>query len=527
MKTPLPFLAGILALTLNFAGPLRAAEKPVDIERAKELFRRSQSGEKLTDDEQKYLDEAKRQREAQNGGAPDPAMRERMMAIREKVERGEKLTDEEQRMADEMRSRMAAQQAAQQGGGEFTWDKARAAHEKEQRGDTLSDDEKKLLAEARKRFEEGRGPDSEQAKPQTPSGSQPPAKDDFDWEKARAAHEKEKHGEALTSDEKTLLDAAKKRMAEGRGPGRQPGAPGAQRPPLAPPPKDLVPLNELTGKYKEQDGGLYGGGKNEPPAEHAALARKAIAEIKPLDREGKPATDGKIVLMSIGMSNTTQEFSTFVPLANADSRKAAHVVIVDAAQGGKDATAWASADAQPWRVAEEKLRAANVSPAQVQAVWIKQALMGPQAGFPSETERLRDRVREIVTLAKQKYPNLRVAYLSSRIYAGYATTALSPEPYSYEGAFAVRWLIEEQMKGAPSLNADAAKGEVKSPVLLWGPYLWANGEEPRKSDGLVFKREDLTERDGTHPSRSGQEKVAKLLLDFFATNDLAKAWFVK
>ena len=528
MKTPLPFLAGILALTFNLSGSLRAADAPIDVERAKELFRRSQAGETLSTDEQKYLDEAKRQREAQQGGAmPD---REKVRAIKEKMDHGEKLTDEEQKTVEEMRRRMA-EGGAQQGGGEFTWDRARAAHEKEQRGESLSDDEKKLLAEARKRFEEGRGPDQPQAAPQSApqkaQGERPQAKDDFDWEKARAAHEKEKRGESLTSDEKTLLDAAKKRMAEGRGPGRTGGAQGEQRPPLAPPPKDLVPLNELTGKYKDQDGGLYGGGKNEPPAEHAALARKAIAEIKPLDRDGKPATDGKVVLMSIGMSNTTMEFSNFVQIANADSRKAAHVVVVDAAQGGKDATAWATADAQPWKVAEEKLRAANVSPAQVQAVWIKQALMGPRAGFPSETERLRDRDREIVLLAKQKYPNLRVAYLSSRIYAGYATTPLNPEPYSYESAFAVRWLIEEQMKGMPALNADAAKGEVKSPVLLWGPYLWANGEVPRKSDGLVFKREDLTDRDGTHPSKSGQEKVAKLLLDFFTTNDLAKTWFTK
>ena len=288
-----------------------------------------------------------------------------------------------------------------------------------------------------------------------------------------------------------------------------------------------MPLSELDGKYKEQDGGLYGGGKNEPTPEHAALARKAIAEIKPLDRDGKPAADGKVVLMSMGMSNTTMEFSSFVQLANADSRKAAQVVVVDAAQGGKDATAWATADAPPWKVAAAKLESAGVSPAQVQAVWIKQALIGPSAGFPSETERLRDRVRESVILAKQKYPNLRVAYLSSRIYAGYATTPLNPEPYSYESAFAVRWLIEEQAKGAPALNADAAKGEVKAPVLLWGPYLWANGDVPRKSDGLAYKREDLTERDGTHPSGSGREKVAKLLLTFFTENPLAKPWFAK
>jgi uncharacterized coiled-coil DUF342 family protein len=200
MKRILPLF---LALTLTTF--LRAADQPIDIERAKELYQRSQSGGKLTDDEQKYLDEAKRQRGAREGGgpdrektraikekmdrgekltedeqrmleemrrrqggpggAPDPAMREKMMAIREKMERGDKLTDEEQGMADEMRRRMEMQQAAQQGGGEFTWDKARAAHEKEQRGDTLSDNEKKLLAEARKRFEEGRGPDKEPGAP--------------------------------------------------------------------------------------------------------------------------------------------------------------------------------------------------------------------------------------------------------------------------------------------------------------------------------------------------------------------------
>ena len=564
MKRILPL---VLAFSLSIA--LRAEDQPMDVERARELFRRSQAGEKLGDEEQKYLDEAKRQRERGGGperermrairekmdrgeklteeeqkfgdemrkrmegaGAPDAAMREKMMAIREKVEKGGKLTDEEQRIAEEMRRRMEA--SNQPANREFSWDRAHAAHDKEQRGETLNDDEKKQLAEARKRFEEGRGPDKEPgAQPQRPQnapGERTQARDDFPWDKARATYEKDKRGESLNDDEKRLLDAAKKRMAEGRGPGRAgrpQGAPEGQRQSPPQPPKDLVPLNELTGKYKEQDGGLYGGGKNEPPAEAAALARKAIAEIKPLDRDGKPATDGKIVLMSIGMSNTTMEFGTFVQIANADSRKAANVMLVDAAQGGKDATEWATADAEPWRVAAERMQSLGVSPRQVQAVWIKQALKGPNAGFPSETERLRDRVREIVLLAKQKYPNLRVAYLSSRIYAGYATTGLNPEPYSYESAFAVRWLIEEQMKGTPAVNADVAKGEVKAPVLLWGPYLWANGSEARKSDGLAYQRDDLTERDGTHPSSSGQEKVAKLLLEFFTTNPLAKPWFSK
>ena len=67
---------------------------------------------------------------------------------------------------------------------------------------------------------------------------------------------------------------------------------------------------------------------------------------------------------------------------------------------------------------------------------------------------------------------------------------------------------------------------MKSPLLLWGPYLWADGTTPRKSDKLVWLREDLS-GDGVHPSDSGRQKVAKMLLEFFATDPLAKRWFVK
>jgi hypothetical protein len=76
------------------------------------------------------------------------------------------------------------------------------------------------------------------------------------------------------------------------------------------------------------------------------------------------------------------------------------------------------------------------------------------------------------------------------------------------------------------LNYDPAKGEVKAPVLLWGPYFWADGTTPRKADGLVWKASDLGP-DGTHPSNAGREKVAKMLLEFCKTDPLAKAWFAK
>jgi Cu/Ag efflux protein CusF len=75
----------------------------------------------------------------------------------------------------------------------------------------------------------------------------------------------------------------------------------------------LKPLNEMSAadKYKGEDGGLYGDGKNEPPAAHRAAAKRATDNIKPLDTDGRPAADGKIGLVSISMSNATQEFSVF------------------------------------------------------------------------------------------------------------------------------------------------------------------------------------------------------------------------
>jgi hypothetical protein len=116
---------------------------------------------------------------------------------------------------------------------------------------------------------------------------------------------------------------------------------------------------------------------------------------------------------------------------------------------------------------------------------------------------------------------------TGRIYAGYATTSLNPEPYAYEGAFSVRWVIEDQQRGNPELNYDAARGPVRAPVALWGPYLWADGVTPRQADGLVWNREDLAERDGTHPSDSGCRKVAGLLLAFFHSDPYARSWFLK
>jgi hypothetical protein len=295
-----------------------------------------------------------------------------------------------------------------------------------------------------------------------------------------------------------------------------------------------MPLTELEkGDYKGEDGGLYGGGRNTPPADHVKAAQAEAARIQPLDAQGHPSPDGKVALVSIGMSNTSQEFTRFKEIADADPEKSPRLVIVNGAQGGQDAPAWVNpgtpGPGRPdvWGVLETRLKEAGVAPAQVEVIWLKQAVIQPSlyGPFPDHARKLQEDVLPTLNRLKARYPNLRIAYLSSRIYAGYASTALNPEPYAYESAFAVRWLIQAQIKGDPKLNCLPERGEVKAPLLLWGPYLWGDGVRPRKADGLLWKREDLGP-DGTHPSDSGRQKVAELLLTFFKTDATARPWFV-
>ena len=97
------------------------------------------------------------------------------------------------------------------------------------------------------------------------------------------------------------------------------------------------PLTEMTAedKYKGEDGGLYGNGKNEPPNEHLKAAKRETSKIEPLDADGKPAKEGTIALVSISMSNATQEFSLFKQIADRDPKKSPRVTIVDCARAGR------------------------------------------------------------------------------------------------------------------------------------------------------------------------------------------------
>ncbi|MGH9339313.1 MAG: hypothetical protein ACRD1R_06950, partial [Acidobacteriota bacterium] len=232
-----------------------------------------------------------------------------------------------------------------------------------------------------------------------------------------------------------------------------------------------------------------------------------------------------IVLLSIGMSNTTQEFQVFQQIAAKDPEVNPRLAIVDGAQGGQAADATADPGARYWEVVEERLSSLGLTPAQVQAAWIKQAVRMPLRPFPAEARRLKGYLISTLHNLKDRFPNLKITYLSSRIYAGFAETPLNPEPHAYESGFSVKWLIADQLAGKPELNYDPAKGAVRSSWLAWGPYLWSDGVRGR-SDGLVYLREDLAS-DGTHPSPAGRKKVAAQLMAFLKNAPTGRPWFLE
>jgi hypothetical protein len=307
-----------------------------------------------------------------------------------------------------------------------------------------------------------------------------------------------------------------------------------------------IPLTDMTtdARYLGFAGGLYPGG-NALPSAHLAAGVAAAKAIKPLDVNGAPSASGKYVLLSIGMSNATQEFCStnssppcaswsFMGQAAADPAvNKTTLVIVNGARGGQAASSWTSPTSPEYdRIRDTWLTPAGLSEQQVQIVWVKAANAQPTVSLPAASADAYTLVSQMGTIArtlKQRYPNLRQAFFSSRTYGGYATTTLNPEPYAYESGLAVKWVVQAQIDQMQQGTVqDARAGDLNyqtvAPWIGWASYLWTRGTLGR-ADGLVWTTADV-ESDGTHPSQSGEQKVGRLLLDFFKTSPVTQCWFV-
>jgi hypothetical protein len=337
-----------------------------------------------------------------------------------------------------------------------------------------------------------------------------------------------------------------------------------------------IPLMDMTAKqnYLSFPGGLYENSSDTVPPSHDADGKSIAATIQPLDANGNPSASGRIVFASIGMSNAADEFGQFIGQAAASSSvNHTTLVLVNGAHGGITACYWVVPTGPPPcsvntenqfdRVQEDVLTPLGVTEAQVQIVWLKEANGGPgvqgcgsSGGQPCQalcdptvsgcsntvtgTEALRyeSQMGEILRAAKTRWPNLKLAFLSTRVYAGYAVVDINPEPYAYEYGYSAQWFIEAQINQIQTGTVDPTAGNLNyndgmAPWIAWSAYIWANGDVPR-SDGLIwcYGQSDAPcsgevdfQDDGTHPNSEGQAKVASMLMNFFLNSPYTTGWF--
>jgi hypothetical protein len=203
--------------------------------------------------------------------------------------------------------------------------------------------------------------------------------------------------------------------------------------------------------------------------------------------------------------------------------------LVDGAKGKQTIPFWdAPTDPQYTWVKDQRLTPRGLTEKQVQAVWMKVVNADPTVSLPAPNA---DAYAIVIgygnILRALRVHNLKLVFLSSRSYASYATGTTDPEPYAYEQGFAVKWVIEAQIRQRDTGIIDPRAGNLGpavAPWIGWGPDLWAPGATPRR-DGLTWLPADFR-LDGLHPDTSGVRKAGGLLLAFFKGSPQSRCWFL-
>lgn len=235
-----------------------------------------------------------------------------------------------------------------------------------------------------------------------------------------------------------------------------------------------VPVNDLGTNISPVTGlmgGLYPNGSNYMPPAHKSAGLQMASQVQCLDAAGNPdATSGKIVWLSIGMSNCTMESQQFIPQAQAYPGINPNLILVNGAKGGQNADL-ISTPSNPgyqayWDTVAGRLSNTGVTANQVQVVWFKDA--NPAGTTPVQTyhDTLVVQFKRIMNELKNRFPNIKICYMGSRISGRYASVTLNPEPYAYWQGWAVKKVIEDQINGDTQLQYSGTGAN--SPFISWG-----------------------------------------------------------
>lgn len=287
-----------------------------------------------------------------------------------------------------------------------------------------------------------------------------------------------------------------------------------------------IPMDQLgTGTYLGAVGGLYPGGSNTIPAAHLASGITIANTIQPLDSNGNPSPTGKYALLSLGTSEANYEFNRFLQYASNEPTINPNLVLVQGAMGAEALDTILGVDGIDFwnNIYNWELPDAGVTPQQVEIVWLEPEDAHPPGLFPQDSNQIQNELLTFIPNLLVRFPNLKLLYLASRAYAGYANPPImTSEPYAYDQGYALQAVIADQINGDPALNFDPTMGPVLAPWISWESYKWGNGLS--EHNGMVWSCQDFRS-DGYHVDLSGEDKVSGLLMNFLKSDPTAAPWF--
>lgn len=273
--------------------------------------------------------------------------------------------------------------------------------------------------------------------------------------------------------------------------------------------------------YKEQSGGLYQGGSNQPQLAQRVKIQKQLEQIQPLNGDGVADSSGKIGIVFVGDPYTKGEIEVLNDYVQQDSNVDPSLVFIDGSEDKFDTSYWEKS-LFAWENLAQNVINENLTTKQVQIIWINLSLADYEVNLEDNIANYSQSLEKIIKNALVNFPNSRVVYLSSPRSASNSKDLEYIEPNSYESAFGVREVIKRQEEGSLKFKENNQMLD-SEPVLVWGPYIWTKSYDGVKDFSYTS---DNYEDDGLTFSTSGKQRFAVDLYEFWSKYEYGKSWFL-
>jgi hypothetical protein len=290
-----------------------------------------------------------------------------------------------------------------------------------------------------------------------------------------------------------------------------------------------IPITDLgAGTFLGQTGGLYPGGVNIPSGTYEQDLLSFADSIEPRNAAGNLALNGVVGFIAIGGSTAGKMMSALTDKTVGNPLTNQKLKMVNCTNG--EASSSANSLMNPfdniWNIIQSKLDKKKLTNAQVQVIYLETEDSVQTSGFPARPLRLKQEYLQVMHVFKSRFPNIKLVYLLGRTTTFKSPTKLTihnVEPNPYYNGWACKWLIEDQINGAPGTAYKGANAEV--PLITWGWYQWAYGTSQPRFDGFTWERSDT--EDGLHPTPAGRDTLSTYFQNFLLTDPHAKRWYAK